>query len=76
MAVNKKDKLHIVLKMDGSQYKWTFKAGVGVVVASEHPVPGFSQYFVMNVSFRTRGKAASGWQWSCICNVVSTKVYL
>ncbi|KAG2600623.1 hypothetical protein PVAP13_5KG546107 [Panicum virgatum] len=71
-----KDELHIVLKMDGSQYKWTFKAGVGVVVAPEHPVPGFSQYFVMNVSFRTRGKAASGWQWSCICNVVSTKVYL
>ena len=76
MAVNKKDELHIVLKMDGSQYKWTFKAGVGVVVAPEHPVLGFSQYFVMNVSFRTRGKAASGWQWSCICNVVSTKVYL
>ncbi|RLM91298.1 uncharacterized protein C2845_PM08G25190 [Panicum miliaceum] len=39
IAVNKKDELHIVLKMDGSQYKWTFKAGVGVVVAPEHPVP-------------------------------------
>jgi hypothetical protein len=39
MAVNKKDELHIVLKMDGSLYKWTFKAGVGVVVAPEHPVP-------------------------------------
>ncbi|CAO2182788.1 unnamed protein product [Urochloa humidicola] len=76
MAVNKQEELHIILKMDGSQYKWTFKAGVGVVTAPEHPVPGFSRYFVMNVSFRTKGKAASGWQWSCICNVLSMKATL
>lgn len=76
MAVNKQEELHIFLMDDDSQYKWTFKAGVGVVVAPEHPVPGFPQYFVMNVSFRTRGKAASGWQWSCICSDVSTKAYM
>lgn len=70
MAVNKQDELHVVLKMDDSSYKWTFKAGVGVVVSPEHPISGFAQYFVMNVSFRTRGKAASAWQWSCICNDV------
>jgi ribosomal protein S8 len=29
MAVDKEDEMQIVLKMDGSQYKWTFKAGVG-----------------------------------------------
>ncbi|WVZ65425.1 hypothetical protein U9M48_014790 [Paspalum notatum var. saurae] len=71
MAVNKQDELHIVLKMDEARYKWTSKAGVGVVVAPEHPVSGFAQYFVMNVSFRTRGKEASAWQWSCIGNVVN-----
>nr|CAB3473052.1 unnamed protein product [Digitaria exilis] len=76
MAVNKQEELHNFLKMDDLQYNWTFKAGVGVVVAPEHPVPGFPQYFVMNVSFRTRGKAASGWQWSCICSDVSTKPYM
>ena len=60
MAVNKKDKLHIVLKMDGSQYKWTFKAGVGVVVAPEYPVLGFSQYFVMNVFLEQGAKQHQG----------------
>lgn len=69
MALKKQGELHVVLKMhDGLPYKWAFKPGVGVVVAPEHPVSGFTQYFVMNVSFRTRGKAASAWQWSCICN--------
>lgn len=70
MAVNKQEELHVVLKMNDSTYKWTFKAGIGVVVAPEHPISGFAQCFVMNVSFRTRGKAASAWQWSCICNDV------
>jgi hypothetical protein len=41
MVVDQKDELQIVLKMDGSQYKWTFKAGVGVVVAPDHPFPSF-----------------------------------
>nr|TKW15295.1 hypothetical protein SEVIR_5G228300v2 [Setaria viridis] len=54
----------------GPIFKHFMAAGVGVVVAPQDPVPGFSQYFVMNVSFRTRGKAASAWQWSCICNNV------
>ncbi|CAN6295933.1 unnamed protein product [Urochloa humidicola] len=70
VAVKKHAKLCVVLKMDDSTYKWTFKAGVGVVLAPKHPVSGFTEYFVMNVSFRTRGKAASAWQWSCICNDV------
>ncbi|KAF8720108.1 hypothetical protein HU200_024887 [Digitaria exilis] len=70
MAVNKQEELHVVLKVHDSSYKWTFKAGIGVVVAPEHPISGFAQYFVMNVSFRTRGKAASASQWSCICNDV------
>lgn len=70
VAVKKQEELHVVLKMDGSPYKWTFKAGAGVAAAPEHPVPGFTQYFVMNVSFRTRGKTASTWQWSCISNNV------
>jgi hypothetical protein len=76
MDVDKRQELRIVLEMDGSQYRWAFKAGVGVLAAPQHPVPGFSQYFAMNVSFRTRGKAVSGWQWSCICYVLSTKAYL
>lgn len=70
LAVKKQEELSVVQKMDDSEYKWTFKAGAGVLISPEHPVSGFSQYFVMNVSFRTRGKAASGWQWSCICNDV------
>ncbi|CAL4925165.1 unnamed protein product [Urochloa decumbens] len=70
VAVKKQEELCVVLKMDDYTYKWTFKAGVGVVLAPEHPVSGFTEYFVMNVSFRTRGKAASAWQWSCICNDV------
>ncbi|XP_022685615.1 uncharacterized protein LOC101771078 isoform X3 [Setaria italica] len=70
VAVKKQEELHVVLKMNESTYKWTFKAGIGVVIAPEHPVSGFTQYFVMNVSFRTKGKAASAWQWSCICNDV------
>jgi hypothetical protein len=61
VAVNKQGELHIVLKMDESTYKCTFKAGIGVVTAPEHSVSGFTQYFVLNVSFRTRGKAASAW---------------
>jgi hypothetical protein len=61
---------YIVLKMDESTYKWTFKAGIGIIIAPEQPVSGFTQYFVMNVSFRTRSKAASAWLWSCICNDV------
>ncbi|OEL23018.1 hypothetical protein BAE44_0015966, partial [Dichanthelium oligosanthes] len=70
MAAKKQEELRVVLKTDGSLYKWTLQAGVGVVVAPEHPVSCFSQFFVMNVSFRTRGKVASAWQWSCICNDV------
>jgi len=70
LAVKKQDELSVVLKTDDSLYKWTFKASAGVLISPEHPVSGFTQYFVMNVSFRTRGKAASAWQWSCICNDV------
>ena len=70
VAVKKRGELRVVLKMGDYTYKWTFKAGVGVVLAPEHPVSGFTEYFVMNVSFRTRGKKASAWQWSCICNHV------
>lgn len=70
VAVKKQEKLDVILKTNDSLYKWTFQAGVGVVIAPEHPVYGFAQYFVMNVSFRTRGKAASAWQWSCICKDV------
>jgi len=70
LAVKKQDELSVVLKTDDSLYKWTFKAAAGVLISPEHPVSGFTQYFVMNVSFRTRGKAASALQWSCICNDV------
>lgn len=70
VAVKKQEELNVFLKTNDSIYKWSFQAGVGVVAAPEHPVSGFAQYFVMNVSFRTRGKAASAWQWSCICNDV------
>lgn len=70
VAVKKQRELRVVLKIGDYTYKWTFKAGVGVVLAPEHPVSGFTEYFVMNVSFRTRGKKASAWQWSCICNDV------
>ena len=70
VAVKKRGELRVVLKMGDYTYKWTFKAGVGVVLAPEHPISGFTEYFVMNVSFRTRGKKASAWQWSCICNHV------
>jgi hypothetical protein len=52
--------------MDESTYKWTFKAGIGIIIAPEQPVSGFTQYFVMNVSFRTRSKAASAWQWTSV----------
>uniref|UniRef100_A0A0A9DMB0 DUF6598 domain-containing protein n=1 Tax=Arundo donax TaxID=35708 RepID=A0A0A9DMB0_ARUDO len=68
IAVNKLEELHVFSKLDGSVYKWTFRAGVGVIAAPDRPVSSFAQYFVMNVSFRTRGKAASAWQWSCIRN--------
>ncbi|CAO2179432.1 unnamed protein product [Urochloa humidicola] len=70
MAVKKQGELRLVLKMNDSLYKWAVKAGVGVLVAPEHPISDFSQFVVMNVSFRTRGKTASAWQWSCICNDV------
>ncbi|CAL4949042.1 unnamed protein product [Urochloa decumbens] len=71
MAVSRQEKLHVVLKMNGSQYKWTFQAGVGVVAAPEEPVSLFAPIFTLSVSFRTRGKSAAGWHWSCIHNQVS-----
>ncbi|CAO2179447.1 unnamed protein product [Urochloa humidicola] len=71
MAVSKQEKLHVVLKMNDSQYKWTFQAGVGVVAAPEEPVSLFAPILTMSASFRTRGKLAATWQWSCICNKVS-----
>ncbi|CAO2208497.1 unnamed protein product [Urochloa humidicola] len=71
MAVNEQEKLHVVLKTNGSLYKWTFQAGVGVVAAPEEPVSLFAPIFTMSVSFRTRGKSAAGWHWSCIHNQVS-----
>ncbi|CAL4975590.1 unnamed protein product [Urochloa decumbens] len=47
------------------------EAGVGVVAAPEEPVSLFAPIFTMSVSFRTRGKSAAGWHWSCIHNQVS-----
>ncbi|CAL4975593.1 unnamed protein product [Urochloa decumbens] len=76
MAVNKQEKLHVVLEMNGSQYKWSFQAGVGVVAAPEEPVSLFAPIFTMSVSFRTRGKLAAAWGWSCIHNQVSVKKYM
>ncbi|KAK3164634.1 hypothetical protein QOZ80_1AG0022140 [Eleusine coracana subsp. coracana] len=71
VAVKKRKQLHILMELDGSTYKWTFQAGVGVIEAPGNPVPGFANHFVMNVSFRTRGKAASAWvelhQQQCTC---------
>ncbi|KAK3164626.1 hypothetical protein QOZ80_1AG0022040 [Eleusine coracana subsp. coracana] len=74
VAAKKSEQLHVLMKLDGMQYKWSFQAGVGLIVAPEHPISGFTRYFIMNVSFRTRGNAASGWQWSCICNNVRKSV--
>ena len=56
VAVKKQGELRVVLKMGDYTYKWTFKAGVGFVLAPDHPVSGFTEYFVMNVSFRTKGQ--------------------
>ncbi|KAL6615029.1 hypothetical protein ACP70R_037299 [Stipagrostis hirtigluma subsp. patula] len=70
IGMRKLEELHFWLKLNDSVYKWAFQAGVGVLKAPEHPVSGFAQYFVVNVSFRTQDKAASAWQWSCIGNNV------
>ncbi|TVT97590.1 hypothetical protein EJB05_57152 [Eragrostis curvula] len=34
VAVKKLEQLHVLMKLDGSLYKWTFQAGVGVIVAT------------------------------------------
>ncbi|KAK3161137.1 hypothetical protein QOZ80_1BG0072530 [Eleusine coracana subsp. coracana] len=65
LAVRKLEELHLLLKLDGSVYRWTSKAGLGVLVEPRGSIPGFDQ-FVMGVSYRTRGKTASAWNWSCI----------
>ncbi|TVU34276.1 hypothetical protein EJB05_16107, partial [Eragrostis curvula] len=75
VAVRKLEELHVFLKLDGSTYKWTFQAGVGVLAAPDGPVSGFAQ-FEMNVTFRTRGKEASAWQWKCICNEVVLSIFV
>ncbi|KAK3164647.1 hypothetical protein QOZ80_1AG0022440 [Eleusine coracana subsp. coracana] len=71
IAVNRGEKIDVLLKLDGSLYKWTFEGGGGVIVAPDRPFSSFAQYFVLNVSFRARGRAASAWQWSCISNDIS-----
>ncbi|KAL6899330.1 hypothetical protein ACP4OV_005988 [Aristida adscensionis] len=71
IAVKRMEKLHVLLSLDDALYEWTFQAGVGILETPGKPIPGFDQYFVMNVSFRTTGKAASAWQWSCICNDIT-----
>lgn len=74
VAVKKLNQLHVLMKLDGLLHKWTFQAGVGVIEAPEYPVSGFASYFVMNVSFRAKGRAGSAWQWSCISNNIRASV--
>ncbi|KAL6882091.1 hypothetical protein ACP4OV_011563 [Aristida adscensionis] len=69
LAVKLLGELQILLKLDESLYSWTYQAGTEVVKAPKCAVPEFAQV-VMRVSFRTKGKAKSTWQWSCICNDV------
>uniref|UniRef100_A0A0A9I246 Uncharacterized protein n=1 Tax=Arundo donax TaxID=35708 RepID=A0A0A9I246_ARUDO len=64
IALRKLEELNVLLELEGALYRWTFQAGVGVLVEPEGSLSNFGQ-FVMNVSFRTRGKAASAWQWRC-----------
>ncbi|KAF8670956.1 hypothetical protein HU200_050225 [Digitaria exilis] len=63
VAVRKQDELHVSLQLHGSQYRWIFKVGVGVLVAPDHGMYDFAR-FVVKVDFRTQGRAASAWEWS------------
>lgn len=69
LAVKLLGELHIILKLNDSSYSWTFKVGHGVLDALEYPVTDFAR-FVVRISFRTKGKAASTWRWSSTCNDV------